>query len=189
MTDKKLPEYSAVENALNSSGLAVSSAELHGLLVGMLSGGLNIDDQSWKPALFDYTNDGLGWPDSALQVASSMFTFSVEELTENDLVVTLLLPDDSVPLIELGDAVSDWVTHFLSGLGLAGLSMNDCSTEVKESLTDLEEIARLGIDEDDDLDEQAALLVQVIEHVKACVLTIHTELGARSKPKASKTIH
>lgn len=189
MTDKKLPEYVSVENALSSSGLAVSSAELHGLLVGMLSGGLNIDDQSWKPALFDYTNDGMGWPDGALQVASAIFDFSVQELTENDLDLTLLLPGDEVPLIELGDAVSDWVTHFLSGLGLAGLSLNECSKELKESLTDLEEIARLGIDEDDDLEEQATLLIQVIEHIKACVLVVHTELGARPKPEVSKTIH
>ncbi|MEO0889009.1 MAG: YecA family protein [Pseudomonadota bacterium] len=187
-----LPEYQSIAAELKSASLAVTPAELHGLLVGMLSGGLAINDQTWQPILFDYTNEGMGWPSSALGLAQSVFQVTVNELTGTSMELSLLLPDEAGEegLFALADGVSDFVNHFISGMGLAGIAIDKASDDAKEALTDLEEIAKLGIDEDDDLGEQALLLEQVIEHVKACVLTIHAEFGARPESNENKpTIH
>ncbi len=189
MSETTLPEYHSVATTLKAASLAVSPAELHGLLSGMLSGGLNSQDAAWQPMLFDYTNEGMAWPSQAQQVAQQMLQFSAQELNNDALSLSLLLPDEESDVFEQADALSDWVNHFISGLGLAGAALKKASTETKEALADLEEIARLGIDEDDDLDEQSELLIQVIEHVKACVLTIHSEFGLRSLPSTSPTIH
>ncbi|ANQ22617.1 hypothetical protein BA893_13410 [Vibrio natriegens] len=192
MSEITLPEYQSIAAELKSASLAVTPAELHGLLVGMLSGGLAINDQTWQPILFDYTNDGMGWPATSLAFAQSVFTVSVTELTGSSMELSLLLPDEAGEegLFALADGLSDFVNHFISGLGLAGIAIGKASDDVKEALADLEEIAKLGIDEDDDLGEQAQLLEQVIEHVKACVLTIHAEFGARPDSSDSKpTIH
>ncbi|AEX23143.1 YecA family protein [Vibrio sp. EJY3] len=192
MSEITLPEYQSIAAELKSASLAVTPAELHGLLVGMLSGGLAINDQTWQPILFDYTNDGMGWPATSLAFAQSVFKVSVSELTGSSMELSLLLPDEAgeESLFALADGLSDFVNHFISGLGLAGIAIGKASDDVKEALADLEEIAKLGIDEDDDLGEQAQLLEQVIEHVKACVLTIHAEFGARPDSSDSKpTIH
>ncbi|MHA2814696.1 YecA/YgfB family protein [Vibrio campbellii] len=192
MSEITLPEYQSIAAELKSASLAVTPAELHGLLVGMLSGGLAINDQTWQPILFDYTNEGMGWPSSALGVAQSVFQVTVNELTGTSMELSLLLPDEAGEegLFALADGLSDFVNHFISGMGLAGIAIDKASDDAKEALTDLEEIAKLGIDEDDDLGEQALLLEQVIEHVKACVLTIHAEFGARPESNENKpTIH
>lgn len=192
MSEITLPEYQSIAAELKSASLAVTPAELHGLLVGMLSGGLAINDQTWQPILFDYTNEGMGWPSSALALAQSVFQVTVNELTGTSMELSLLLPDEAGEegLFALADGVSDFVNHFISGMGLAGIAIDKASDDAKEALTDLEEIAKLGIDEDDDLGEQALLLEQVIEHVKACVLTIHAEFGARPESNENKpTIH
>lgn len=192
MSEITLPEYQSIAAELKSASLAVTPAELHGLLVGMLSGGLAINDQTWQPILFDYTNEGMGWPSSALALAQSVFQVTVNELTGTSMEVSLLLPDEAGEegLFALADGVSDFVNHFISGMGLAGIAIDKVSDDAKEALADLEEIAKLGIDEDDDLGEQALLLEQVIEHVKACVLTIHAEFGARPESNENKpTIH
>ncbi|APX05105.1 MULTISPECIES: YecA family protein [Vibrio] len=192
MSEITLPEYQSIAAELKSASLAVTPAELHGLLVGMLSGGLAINDQTWQPILFDYTNEGMGWPSSALGLAQSVFQVTVNELTGTSMELSLLLPDEAGEegLFALADGVSDFVNHFISGMGLAGIAIDKASDDAKEALTDLEEIAKLGIDEDDDLGEQALLLEQVIEHVKACVLTIHAEFGARPESNENKpTIH
>ncbi len=192
MSEITLPEYQSIAAELKSASLAVTPAELHGLLVGMLSGGLAINDQTWQPILFDYTNEGMGWPSSALGLAQSVFQVTVNELTGTSMELSLLLPDEEGEegLFALADGVSDFVNHFISGMGLAGIVIDKASDDAKEALTDLEEIAKLGIDEDDDLGEQALLLEQVIEHVKACVLTIHAEFGARPESNENKpTIH
>lgn len=192
MSEITLPEYQSIAAELKSASLAVTPAELHGLLVGMLSGGLAINDQTWQPILFDYTNEGMGLPSSALALAQSVFQVTVNELTGTSMELSLLLPDEAGEegLFALADGVSDFVNHFISGMGLAGIAIDKASDDAKEALADLEEIAKLGIDEDDDLGEQALLLEQVIEHVKACVLTIHAEFGARPESNENKpTIH
>ncbi|EKO3866737.1 YecA family protein [Vibrio sp. CUB2] len=192
MSEITLPEYQSIAAELKSASLAVTPAELHGLLVGMLSGGLAINDQTWQPILFDYTNEGMGWPSSALALAQSVFQVTVNELTGTSMELSLLLPDEAGEegLFALADGVSDFVNHFISGMGLAGIAIDKASDDAKEALADLEEITKLGIDEDDDLGEQALLLEQVIEHVKACVLTIHAEFGARPESNENKpTIH
>ncbi|MCK6264745.1 YecA family protein [Vibrio sp. ZSDE26] len=192
MSEITLPNYLSSATELQTAALAVSPSELHGLLTGMLSGGLDLNDKSWQPIIFDYTNDGMGWPATALQVAETIFEATSKELTSTDLVLSMLLPDQeaSATIFDLADGVTDWINHFISGLGLVGAKLNKASADTKEALADLEEMARLGIDEDDDIEEQALLLEQVIEHVKACVLIIHTEFGVKVEKNAKKpTLH
>lgn len=189
MSKITLPEYVASASVLQSESLAVSPAELHGLLTGMLSGGLALDDSSWQPLLFDYTNDGMGWPSKAQQVADTAYKFTKDEIAGTDLDLSIWLPEDG-DIFEVADAMAEWTNHFISGFGLVVSSFKKASSETKEALADLEEMAKLGIDEEDDLEEQAQLLEQVIEHVKACVLTIHTEFGVKvSKAESNPTIH
>ncbi|MCL4119922.1 UNVERIFIED_CONTAM: hypothetical protein GTU68_059314 [Idotea baltica] len=164
---------------------------MHGLLTGMLSGGLNLTDKSWQPLIFDYTNEGMGWPDRVLTLAEATLKVTTSEITGSGMELSMLLPDEdaSASLFDLADGVSDWINHFISGLGLVGAPLNKASDGTKEALADLEEMAKLGIDEEDDLEEQAQLLEHVIEHVKACALTIHAEFGARPSEDAAPTIH
>lgn len=191
MSEINLPEYLTIATELQSAGLAVNPSELHGLLTGMLSGGLNITDKSWQPLIFDYTNDGMGWPMKPLSLAEQTLSATIEELTSATMELSLLLPDEnaSAALFDIADGVADWVNHFISGIGLAGAELKKASSESKEALADLEEISKLGIDEDDDLEEQAQLLEQVIEHVKACVLTIHAEFGQKPSQPVNTTVH
>ena len=192
MSETKLPDYLAFATELQSAGLAVNPAELHGLLTGMLSGGLSLTDKSWQPMVFDYVSEGMGWPSKALQLAQATLDASIAELTGSGMDIEMLLPDEeaSASLFDIADGLADWVNHFISGLGLVNAELKKASSDVKEALADLEEIAKLGIAEDDDLEEQAQLLEQVIEHVKACVLTIHAEFGQKkADPQQAPTIH
>ncbi|SHO57140.1 YecA/YgfB family protein [Vibrio quintilis] len=192
MSKTKLPDYLFFSDTLKSASLAVTPAELHGLLTGMLSGGLKTDDGSWQPLLFDYTSEGMAWTMTALSLAEKVMTHTTDEMNEDDFRLSLVLPEAEVDaaLVEKAEAVSEWVNHFISGLGLARLDVKSLSEGSKEALGDLEEIGKLIIDEEDDLNEQSLLLEQVIEHVKVCVLTIHAECGAHREPqKKNPTLH
>lgn len=191
MSDTKLPDYLTFASELQSAGLAVTPAELHGLLTGMLSGGLSLTDNSWQPLIYDYVSEGMGWPTKALQLAQGTLDCTIQELTGSGMDFELLLPDEdaSASLFDIADGLAEWVNHFISGLGLINASIGKASSDVKEALADLEEIAKLGIDEEDDLEEQAQLLEQIFEHVKACVLTVHAEFGQKPAEKQTPTIH
>ncbi|WP_261815987.1 YecA/YgfB family protein [Vibrio gallicus] len=188
MSQTKLPQYQPSAEQLSASDLSVTPAEMHGLLMGMLSGGLQLDSDGWQPLLFDYTNDGQGWPMASLAIAELALKVSREELSKQGFELSLLLPE-SDDLIAQGAALSEWVSHFISGLGLVGAKVDKSNPQVKEVLEDLLEISKLEIDPEDDLQEQAMLLEQVIEHVKVCVLTIHIELGNKPSQPESKTLH
>ncbi|MGG5571772.1 YecA family protein [Vibrio diazotrophicus] len=191
MSDITFPTYDILSGELKSASLGINPAELHGLLTGMLAGGLSLKDDSWHPLIFDYTNDGMGWPIKPLEMAKQLLLATNAELTDTTLELSLVLPvgDGPEALFDFADGVADWVNHFISGLGLAGASLNKASSDAKEALEDLEEITKLGIDEDDDLEEQAHLLEQVLEHVKACALLLHAELGIKPEQDKAPTIH
>lgn len=191
MSESHLPDYLTLASELQSAGIAVNPSELHGLLTGMLSGGLSLTDKSWQPMVFDYTNDGMGWPMQALKLAEKTLDATISDLTGSGMDIDILLPDEeaSASLFDMADGLAEWVNHFISGLGLVNAELKKASKDVKEALADLEEISKLGIDEDDDMEEQAQLLEQVVEHVKACVLTIHAEFGQKPVEQKAPTIH
>ncbi|QSA19179.1 UPF0149 family protein, partial [Vibrio furnissii] len=89
MSDNTFPNYANLASELQSASLGVTPAELHGLLTGMLAGGLSLNDKSWQPLIFDYTNDGMGWPMQVLALAEQTLTATNAELTSTDLEVTL----------------------------------------------------------------------------------------------------
>jgi uncharacterized protein YgfB (UPF0149 family) len=181
MSATSLPPYQQIAQELSQQSLAVTPAEMQGLLIGMICGGVTTSEAIWQPMLFDYTNDGMGWPMSALNYANTVFDFASNELGDGSFELSMLLPDGD-DLMAYADAVTEWVNHFISGVGLANAKLNKLPADVKEAMGDLEEISKLGIDENDDLEEQADLLEQVLEHVKACVLTVHVELARQTKP-------
>ncbi|ELJ8738504.1 YecA family protein [Vibrio cholerae] len=191
MSKNRLPAYPALANELRSASLGINPAELQGLLTGMLSGGLSLNDKSWQPLVFDYTNNGMGWPIGALASAEQILLAMSAQLVDTDFELSLLLPEGEgeEALFELADAVAEWINHFISGLGLSGANLKHASVEAKEALEDLEEMSKLGIDEEDDLAEQAELLEQVIEHIKACVLVLHAEFGVKPEQDTKPTVH
>ncbi|EJR5447407.1 YecA family protein [Vibrio cholerae] len=191
MSKNRLPAYPALANELRSASLGINPAELQGLLTGMLSGGLSLNDKSWQPLVFDYTNDGMGWPIGALASAEQILLAMSAQLVDTDFELSLLLPEGEgeEALFELADAVAEWINHFISGLGLSGANLKHAPVEAKEALEDLEEMSKLGIDEEDDLAEQAELLEQVIEHIKACVLVLHAEFGVKPEQDIKPTVH
>ncbi|GHZ96180.1 hypothetical protein VCSRO177_3128 [Vibrio cholerae] len=191
MSKNRLPAYPALANELRSASLGINPAELQGLLTGMLSGGLSLNDKSWQALVFDYTNDGMGWPIGALASAEQILLAMSAQLVDTDFELSLLLPEGEgeEALFELADAVAEWINHFISGLGLSSANLKHASVEAKEALEDLEEMSKLGIDEEDDLAEQAELLEQVIEHIKACVLVLHAEFGVKPEQDTKPTVH
>ncbi len=191
MSKNRLPAYPALANELRSASLGINPAELQGVLTGMLAGGLSLNDKSWQALVFDYPNDGMGWPIGALASAEQILLAMSAQLVDTDFELSLLLPEGEgeEALFELADAVAEWINHFISGLGLSGANLKHASVEAKEALEDLEEMSKLGIDEEDDLAEQAELLEQVIEHIKVCVLVLHAEFGVKPEQDTKPTVH
>lgn len=74
--------YSEFSQHLKSAGIALSSAELHGFLSGLVCGG--VTDQSWQPLLFQFTNENHAYPHALLQEVTQLYQQIREKLADID---------------------------------------------------------------------------------------------------------
>jgi len=175
MSYKALPEYIAVEANLQDNNIPMTPAELHGLITGLIVG--QLPQKQGIKTLYDYAHDGKPWNDNAESMIQELYEITHTELVGEglELNLTLLQPEES-PLIDRAEALTDWVSMFISGIGLSGIALDKAPSSIKEIMKDLYEITKLGIDEDE-MEEQAALFEQVLEHTKVCAMTCFIEFS------------
>lgn len=188
----KLPGYEATEQLLQQHQVALTTAEMHGLISGMLCGG-NHDD-SWKTLVSELTNDGLSFPQALAQPLLEIYQITRDTLEDEGFMFQLFLPDDTqdnVTVFERADGLAGWVNHFLLGLGVVQPRLDKTQGELKEAIDDLRNIAQLGYDEDEDQDQLAQSLEEVVEYVRVAAIMCHNEFTQPvvTAPEQKPTLH
>lgn len=168
--------FQAITEKLHAEGLLVDAAEIHGMLCGMLSGGMSLTDPNWLQVLSDTVNQSGTFSDTAQQLLSGLHDLTCQQLLEAEFSLELILPDDNYTINEQGLALINWVQGFLLGFGLYQQDLNKCSEDVKEALHDFADIARMEEPMNDDEESQRALF-EVVEYIKISTLLCYSELG------------
>ncbi|AXG43893.1 MULTISPECIES: YecA/YgfB family protein [Photorhabdus] len=160
-----LPDYQSFDEILHQQSVALTAAEMHGLISGLLCGGNR--DSSWQILVHDLANDGLAFSHPLAQQLRELREITFESLDDSNFAFGLLLPDeeDNVNVYERADALAGWVNHFLLGLGVAQPKFAD-KKEINEIIGDLRNIGLLGYEEGDDQEELAQALEEVLEYVR-----------------------
>ncbi|MEO6154819.1 MAG: UPF0149 family protein [Thermomonas sp.] len=179
MSENELPEWTDVASAADGFSLASTPAELHGALCGWLAAG-GADVPAW-PALV-MADDSLPAPaqDDPLDCLRSA---SVSQLGDTDFGFQLLLPDDSVPVVDRAAAMFDWCRAFLGGFGLA-VADKKLSEDAEEALGDIANLAAARVDDvDPEGDEES--LAEIEEYLRMAVLLLHADctLGPRHRQR------
>jgi yecA family protein len=185
MTQNEHLEYDAFSNMLVNENIVVDAADIHGILCGMLAGGMNIDDQEWLEALADVVNQAETFSKPAQTQITLMFNKLCQELIEADFALQMCIPHDNTPINERGKAFVNWVHGFLLGFGLHQNDLTQCSEDVKEALEDFSQIAKMDeAMEEGEASEQA--FFEVLEYVRISAMLCFNELGKsliHAKPK------
>lgn len=190
--ENKLPGYEAIEQLLQQHQVALTAAEMHGLISGILCGG-NHDD-SWKTLVSELTNDGLSFPQTLAQPLLEIYQVTRNTLDDEGFMFQLFLPDDTqdnVTVFERADGLAGWVNHFLLGLGVVQPRLDKAQGELKEAIGDLRNIAQLGYDEDEDQEQLAQSLEEVVEYVRVAAILCHNEFThpVVTAPEQKPTLH
>ena len=173
---EKQLDYDSVSNKLSQQGVIVDAAEVHGILCGMLCGGMSLTDQKWLEALSETINQGDAFSDPTQHLLNSLFNQTCQQLLEPEFALNLLLPDDQAPINDRGAALINWVQGFMLGFGLHQRDLMQCSDDVKEALEDFSDISRMEEPMDADEESEKALL-EVEEYVKISAILCFSELG------------
>ncbi|MEH0833948.1 YecA family protein [Pectobacterium cacticida] len=179
--ENTFPAYEDLNQLLNRQQVALTAAEMHGLICGMLCGG-NHDD-SWRTLVFELTNDGMAFTQTLSQPLQNLYQTTREMLEDDGFLFQLFLPDDAqdnVTVFDRADALAGWVNHFLLGIGVVQPTLNKAQGELKEAIEDLRNIAQLGYDEEEDQEELEQSLEEVIEYVRISAILCHNEFTHQS---------
>jgi uncharacterized protein YgfB (UPF0149 family) len=117
MNNNIFQEYSQAEQLLEQNDVMASPAELHGILCGMLCGGVQSTGKQWLTEFNSLINDGLPMPAAVRSWLEQLFLISQTALSQQS-GLELLLPDEEGPLDERLQAISEWVQAFLAGFAV-----------------------------------------------------------------------
>lgn len=166
--------YPSLAVALNQQAVALTAAEMHGLISGLLCGGSR--DSGWQALVHDLTNEGVAFPQMLSQLLQQLYNMTKETLEDDEFMFQLLLPEDKIASVfDRADALAGWVNHFLLGLGMMQPKLAQVKNEVGEAIDDLRNIAQLGYDEDEDQQELEQSLEEVVEYVRVAAILCHGE--------------
>jgi len=174
--------WQQLTSSLKMAELGATASESHGIVCGLICGGINLADNSWYGAFNDLMNDGIALPIDLKKMMQQAFDNASAEFSAQDYQVRLLIADDEQYLNERAKSVAQWTESFLTGLAIGNESGKELSKDVKEALADLNQIAKLDTEIEDN-EEAEQSLEEIIEYVRVCAILCFSELG--HKPAAS----
>jgi yecA family protein len=179
--------FSELEQQLSALGADMSATESHGVLCARFCTETRPDPAAW-------VHEVIGDQDmNNLQVRSSQETLAhlylqTEQVFQNAIErFEMMMPDEDVELSTRMQALVDWCSGFLSGLGLAGVEDNgSLDPDIKEIMQDFAEITRIDTHVEP-AEENEAAFTEIEEYVRVGVMTVGLTL--RPQVQDAPTIH
>ena len=200
-------DYDWLSDLIGELNLSISAAHVHGSLVGYLCAGGAMHTRATLDQALSQEHDGIAAPrtpvahwiaivldehdleltDGAEAELDGFAQATIKLLAQAEMRLELLLPDDVHELNERADALTQWCSGFLGGLGLGGFNQEkNLSKDAREGLRDLERIARTEIELDLDIEGNETALMELSEFAKVTALMLYLEiatLAAKARPK------
>ncbi len=183
------PNYDSLNQNLKQQSVALTAAEMHGLISGLLCGGNR--DGSWITQVHDLTNEGMAFGHPLAEMLQQLRKITADTLEDDSFEFKMLMPSDDASVFERADALAGWVNHFLLGLGMMQPKLAKVKGEVGEAIDDLRSIAQLGYEEDEDQEVLAQSLEEVVEYVRVAAILCFGEFGHShpTAPENQRTLH
>ncbi|MCK3654668.1 hypothetical protein A4G19_02460 [Pasteurellaceae bacterium Macca] len=172
--------FAQLKQLITELHIDYSNAEFHGFLSGLIAGG--IQDDSWQTLTYQFTNDGHAFSQAPLKQLVELYQQLSESFDEANTQFALWLPEVEDGFA-LATSLSEWTNHFLLGLGLAQPRLAQETGEAGEAIDDLDEIAKLGFEEDDNPEELLEAGEEVVEYLRLLSLFLHSHF---SSPKMAE---
>ena len=176
MTNTILPDFERTLTIAQGNLEAPELAECHGIVCGLLCRQPDSGIDAYM---------GLLNMLEVLQSSGTALNLSLEEvlnatrfqLNDENLSLSLWLPNDEEGLEERTMALSQWCNGFLAGLGSSGDdSLKAMSEDSNDALRDLEQIARADISDTEESEEDEVAFAEIVEYIRVVVLLIKEDL-------------
>lgn len=183
-------DHEQLVSVLNEHDFTATASELHGLLTGLISGGMFRESTDYLDHMAELFNNGLSVKGSLKKAAETIVEQIFNQLESEDMSFEIFLPSDDETLTDQAEELLNWVQYFLVGFGFNKRDLTMSSNEAREIIEDFTNITRMDTELDEDNESQADFY-EVIEFVRISTVLCHQEFGKavnQAKP-ASNTLH
>jgi uncharacterized protein YgfB (UPF0149 family) len=178
-------------SVINEHDFTATPCELHGLLSGLIAGGMFKESEDYLLHMADMFNNGMTVKGSLKKAAKDIVATIFSQLESEDMSFEPMLLDEDERLADQAEELLNWVQYFLVGFGLNKRDLKTSSNEVREIIEDFTNITRMDTDLPDDNETQADFY-EVIEFVRVSTVLCHQEFGKHvnvSVKQSNKTLH
>ena len=182
--------YSVCSRALARARAELGASECHGLLCGMLCGVEEQAPRRWLEEVLGPEERARKSEHECRNELLRVLTDTVRTLCSGQGNVVPLLPDDGQRLGVRSEALSDWCSGFLYGIGSAGEDVEArLSKDALEVLSDFSEVTRLKTDNEES-ESLEADYSEIVEYMRVGVMLIFEELQGGPEPgDTSRRLH
>lgn len=186
-------DYQQLDVALREVDAVIGPGEAQGMLAGMASMADKPEQAVWIAHVLADSSPRGEAAKLCLALLVALYEQTLRELEDEGLGFSPLLPADELPLPERAQALGQWVSGFLVGLGFGGLSQDgSASRDVREALRDLSAITQIEMDAAGGEEDEVAY-AELVEYVKVAVLLLRANLLPAKTPvkpmQADKRLH
>lgn len=177
------PRFDHLEASLDRAGAAMSPAESHGLLCGMVCAAGRLDQERWLGQVFEDADLAKQSVHACRQALLELAEATLTQLNDPALEFSLLLPDEEDSLTSRTAALVDWSQGFLLGLGLGGIGDPvELPADVAEIIKDIWEISCADVEGGPQGEDEERALTELAEYVRISVLLVNEELQPMKAP-------
>lgn len=170
MQENTLPEFDEVTAILDQTEMKLHVSQVHGMVAGIISG--DYEEENWREAI-------MGEPlvDEVNKVLQRLHDATTKQFIEFLFELEMLLPGEDYSLTERAEALTVWCQGYLSGLQLAGVSIDKMpDAEATEAANDLIEIAKMNYEQVVASEEDEDAYIELVEFVRMAVILIYQSL-------------
>lgn len=175
---------------LNEQDFTATASEFHGLLAGLISGGMFKGNKDFLEHLSELFNNGMSIKGKVKIAAQDLVNDIYDKLESGEMAFEILLMDDEETLTDQAEELINWVQYFLVGFGLNKRDLKLASNDVREVIEDLTNITRMDSEMEDNNENQADFY-EVVEFVRVSAILCHQEFGTETTvpDDENKTLH
>jgi hypothetical protein len=181
--------YQELTKILAEVDFTSTASELHGLLTGLVAGGMFKDSEDYLEHMAEMFNNGLSIKNPLKTTSEKMVKEIFSQFDSMEMSFELLLMDEDETLADQAQELLNWVQYFLVGFGLNKRDLKATSNEVREIIEDFTNITHMETDIEDSNENQADFY-EVIEFIRVSSVLCYQELGKKvNLSNADKTLH
>jgi uncharacterized protein YgfB (UPF0149 family) len=127
-------------------------------------------------------------PGTALKMSlEELLNSSREQLADEDMQLSLWLPDDDETLEDRTMALSQWCAGFLAALGSGEDDASKAMSEdANEALKDLQKISTADVSDTSESEDDENAFTEIVEYIRVVILMIREDLRG---PDTQDIIH